>query len=547
MIRTSYAVHEQNNIFAFSFRVGIIRVLFVYLFPEINVMIKRIILSLLILQSISLSGQNINKQLQNIFDNNELMGMAAIAVHNDSIIYSGNFGLSDHSRNIPVTDSTLFRVASISKTVAATALMTLYDKGLFKLDDDISNILGFTIRNTYYPDIAITPRMLLSHTSGFTDGSGYWKFLIRTLYNDTIPTLPSLLADTGSYYTCDLFLEKKPGTYFSYSNMNFGIIGALVEKLSGIRFDIYCKETIFKPLGIKGSYRLQDIDNIDHLAVLYRAYDNVWMPQADNYKGIMPTARNLDNYVAGSNGMIFGPHASMKISAHDLSKLLIMQMNDGVYKGVRILHDSTARLMHKVQWKYNGRNGDTFFGLFLSWGLGFQLTSNIPDGDSTATGYPLIGHIGDSYGLISDMFFNEENKFGMIFITNGSKKAFASGNYSAFNAVEEDVFESLYKLKILSSLGRTEISRLGENYKTGFLPKKNTAKKNVRYYMPIAGKLTVRIFNDIGELVYSDKEYYENSGLKQVKLNTTNFPSGLYYCIIQSEGYRNAFVIQVSN
>ena len=220
--------------------------------------ILTVLLTLFICSNIC--GQNnIDTQLQNIRIKRQLMGMSALAVYKDSIIYSANIGTADYARNIPVTDSTLYRIASISKTVTATALMMLYEQGLFKLDEDISDILGFTVRNPYYSSIAITPRMLLSHTSGIQDGTGYGNFIMDTYFSRHPTSIARLLADTGSYYTCDLWQDHAPGTYFMYCNLNFGIIGTLIEKLSGQRFDVYCKQHILDSLGIKGSYNIQDI------------------------------------------------------------------------------------------------------------------------------------------------------------------------------------------------------------------------------------------------------------------------------------------------
>jgi CubicO group peptidase (beta-lactamase class C family) len=504
-----------------------------------------IISVLLSFQFLFASGQNTDAQLQRILEDRQLMGMSVVAVCNDSVIYNGNFGLADYSRNVPVTDSTLFRIASISKTVAASALMMLYEKKLFTLDEDISDILGYKIRNPKFPDVPITPRMLLSHTSSIFDGTGYGKFISNTYYHDTVPALSSLLTDTGYYYTSDIFLDKKPGTYFIYTNLNFGIIGTLVEKLSGVRYDIFCRENIFKPLGITASYRVQDIPDINDLAVLYRATNDIWQPQADNYKGKMPPSRKLDNYVVGNNAMIYGPHASLRISALDLSKLMIMQMNGGIYNGIRILQDSTVKLMHKMQWKYDGKNGDTFFGLFNNWGLGFQVTSDVTDADTTVSGYSLTGQIGDAYGLLSDMFFNEENKFGIVFITNGSKNEFAGGRYSAFNAVEEDVFETLYNSEILPVLECSVISKLGEEYKTGFEIDKNIEKSNVRFYMPVAGNLYCGLYDAMGNQISFTEKYYDSFGRKQVAVSTSGLPDGLYYCTIESQGNRKTMTLNI--
>jgi CubicO group peptidase (beta-lactamase class C family) len=492
-----------------------------------------------------LSAQSVDKHFINIMNMHKLMGMSVLAVCSDSVVYSGSFGTADYAREIPVTDSTMYKVASISKTVTATALMVLYEQKLFKLDDDIGSILGYKIRNPHYPDVVITPRMLLSHTSSLQDGTGYWNFLTDTYKKDTVPSFAQLLTDTGSYYTKDIWQEKKPGTYFSYCNMNYGIIGSLIEKLSGQRFDIFCKQNIFDPLGIKGSYRVQDIDNINNVAAIYRMYNGLWYPQTDNFKGIKPKPRDLSNYVIGSNGALFAPQSALRISARDLSKLMLMQMNGGEYKGIRILKDATVKLMHRPQWTYNGKNGDTFFGLFLCWGLGFQVTTDIANGDIIAPGYTMTGHIGDAYGLLSDFFYNQEKHFGMIFITNGSANEFENGHGSAFNAVEEDALSALYNLEILPRMQNRAVSDIISNDKMETSADNLDYHTNVRFYLSAPGNVYCSIYNDKGKLVSQYHKYFDSYGRKQLSLDTKNLTNGLYYCLFQSLDDKEVMIINL--
>ncbi|NTW31970.1 MAG: serine hydrolase [Bacteroidetes bacterium] len=492
-------------------------------------------------------GQSINRQLENIFSYHQLMGMSVIAVCNNNIVYSGNFGTADFSRNIPVTDSTLYKVASISKTVTAIAFMKLYEQELFCLDEDISNILGYVVKNPYYPDIAITPRMLLSHTSGINDCAAYSNFLQDTYSKKIPPDLAGLLSDTGFYRSLDLWQNKPPGTFFNYSNLNYGIIGTMIEKLSGQRFDIYCKQNIFEPLGISGSFNVQDINNIDNIAVLYRMKEGEWKAQADNYKGIKPVSRDSLFYKIGSNGLIYSPQASLRISAYDLSKIMLMQMNSGVYKGVRILNDTTVALMQKPQWIFNGNNGDNFYGLFRSWGLGFQHTTNILNSDIVAPNYEMTGHIGDSYGLLSDMFFNSGKKIGLIFITNGSANTFEWGNYSAFNAVEEDVFKTLFNGIINPVLENDFITNHGNNSNSNEYAAFNSNNYNARFYLPSAGNLNCRIYNCIGKIVDEFTESFNTNGRKQISIKTDNLNKGLYFCIIENENIKEKRILNINN
>lgn len=410
-------------------------------------MLRKYTLLLLILwqwpASFIATAQSLDSELAQIVSDYQLMGMSVVKVCDGQISFSEGYGLADYDDNIPVTQNTLYRIASVSKSVTATALMILYDQGLFDLDDDINTCLGYSIRNWHYPDDPITFRMLLSHTSSIVDGSKYSNFLSATYSQNPPPSISAYFVPGGTYYTGNIFLNRKPGTYFSYSNSNFGLIGTLIEKLSGMRFDDFCRLHIFDPLEINASFNIQDIADISDVAVLYRYIGNNWVPQADNYNGVMPPPLDLSQYTIGDNGFLFGPQGGLRISAEGLAAFMLLHANDGAYNNAVILQNSTAQLMHAVQWQYNGSNGNDYYGLFKAWGLGFHITTNAASSDLVFPDRKMTGHPGEAYGLISDMYFDSLQN-GVIFITNGSKLSYVVGPSSSFYTVEADVFGAVY-------------------------------------------------------------------------------------------------------
>jgi CubicO group peptidase (beta-lactamase class C family) len=321
------------------------------------------------LHTLVVNAQSLDDQLSQITATYELIGMSVVEVCDGQISFSKGYGIADYDDEIPITDSTLYRIASISKSVTATALMILYDQGLFGLDDDINAYLGYAVRNWHYPNDPITFRMLLSHTSTIVDGTKYTNFLNATYSQNPPPAASAYFVSGGAYYSSNIFLNRKPGTYFTYSNSNFGLIGTLIEKISGVRFDIFCRQNIFDPLGMTASFNIQDIPNISNVAVLYRYIGNNWIPQADNYNGVMPPPLNLDQYTVGNNGFIFGPQGGLRTSANDLAVFMLMLANYGTYEAASILESNTAQLMKTIQWQYNGSNGNDYYGLFKAWGL----------------------------------------------------------------------------------------------------------------------------------------------------------------------------------
>jgi len=470
-----------------------------------------------------LPAQGFYDDLDAAASGNLLVGMSVAVVCHAGITDVHHYGMADLTRSIPVTDSTMYRCASISKSVTATALMKLFEQGYFSLDDDVGDHLDFNLRNPYHPEQPVTFRMLLSHTAGLADGSGYGSFLSATYNNPSPPHISSLLLPGGSYFSWNMWLDKQPGVYFTYANINYGIIATLIESISGIRFDIFARDSVLIPLGITGRFDVSDIENISNVAVLYRNA----VPQADNYQGIAPDPPNLSGYTLGTNGLIFAPQGGLRISATDLCRFMIAHMDGGQYGGTAILQESTVELMHQPQWNYIGVNGNNYYNLFNRWGLGFHLTTNTPGGDIVIDGVNMTGHPGEAYGLISDMYFEKEKQFGLVFMTNGyyGTAGYAWGNYSAFYSVEEEVFAAIethhydncepvgMPLADQKSLSRIWYNAADHSLHTDVLPG--------------GGRLAV--FNMQGQRVYYTANIAERMSLPQL-------PAGPYFIRLGLEG-----------
>lgn len=492
-------------------------------------------LFILILPLNLLSQSNtLDAKLQSIRTQYNVVGMSVAVTKGDSLVFSKGYGFRDIIRSLPVNDSTIYRIASISKMITATALMILYEQGLFNLDDDVSNYLGFTLRNPNFPNDKITFRKLLTHTSSLRDGTGYGHFLSDTYNITPPPALQSLLSPGGLYYTSDMFdATRSPSiNYFSYANINYGVIGTLIERISNKRFDIFCKEKIFNPLQISGSFNIQDIPNINNVAVLYRKSGETWVPQFDNYGGVKPSPRDLSSYVIGTNGVIFAPQGGLRISANDLSKFMLMIKNGGILNGVRILQDSTVEKMLTPSWIFNGSNGNNYNGIFNSYGFGCSCTSDLLPGEI------LFGHLGGAYGLISDMYFSKNKDYGIIFITNGGQWGY--GNYSGWYNIEEDVYKAC-KSFVDSLMLDIDVNKfnpqqfvLYQNYPNPF-----NSKTNIRFSISDFGFTILKIYDLLGreiavlvneskipgeyEVEFDADKYNLNSGIYVYQLKNSSF------------------------
>ena len=354
----------------------------------------------------------------------KIVGVSAAFVKDSQVVWANGYGWADLEKEKLVAPTTIFRIASVSKTITATALMQLWERGLFSLEDDISVYLGYLVRNPHHPNVRITFRMLLTHTSSILDSGGYEE----ALGLPRPPLLRDLLVPGGKAYSELTWGEFMPGTEFVYSNFGFGIIGALVEVISGERFDQYAVRHIFRPLGMDASYNVSDIVNFDEIAVLYKTSgDNEFYPAVDYF----PTDERplKKEYALPLGNYYIGPAGAVRSSVLDLAKFMIAHMNGGVYHGVRILQKHAADLMHQLQWYGYGMEG-----LFRYMGLGFHITDALAD-------RRLIGHPGEAYGLLSDMYFNGDENAGVIFMTNGGYYKFLS---SGFASIEVEVINTIF-------------------------------------------------------------------------------------------------------
>lgn len=374
-------------------------------------------------------ADDLDRQILAEMDKYGVVGLSALFVKEGSIVWAEGYGWSDLDKEKQAAADTIYRVASISKTVGATALMQLWEQGKFALDDDIGEYLGYSVRNPAYPDAKITFRMLLTHTSGLRDGNSGGGYL-QALNLREKPLLKDLLVPGGSHYSASTWNNYKPGSGFEYSNFGSGIVACLVEVISGEHFDQYCLRHIFRPLGMDAGFYAADLANIQDLAVLYRPGGDGqgFVASYDNYQGRKITGQKTYELPPG-NGYA-GPAGGMRVSVTDLAKFMIAHMNGGTYNGCRLLQRETVDLMHQMHWF-----GEGYDGFYKQKGLGFHITDGL-------AGRRLTGHAGSGYGLISDMYFDRDENVGVIFVCNG-------GNYlpqgNGFCDIENSVINLLMK------------------------------------------------------------------------------------------------------
>lgn len=190
---------------------------------------------------------------------------SVIVAKDGEVIYQKAFGIADKEKGIPVTDTTSFQLASVSKVITATAVMMLVEKGLIKLDDAFAS---------YFPEFPyskVTVKHLLSHRSGLPN---YLYFL-----NDVVSNKTTTLTNQE---VLRLMIERKPKVYmqpnraFNYCNTNYALLALLIEKVSNKTYSNFLNDEIFKPLGMKHSGTILSLDVFEK--AVSKPYDLRWRP-----------------------------------------------------------------------------------------------------------------------------------------------------------------------------------------------------------------------------------------------------------------------------
>jgi CubicO group peptidase (beta-lactamase class C family) len=341
-------------------------------------------------------------------------------------------GYADLAAKRPVTPDDPVRVASVSKLIVAIGVLRLVEQGKLDLDADVSVLLGQRLRNPAFPDTPITLRLLLSHRSSLTDTVDY----VLPLDAD----MAGVLADPKVWDA-----GHAPGSFFRYTNFNFPVIAAVMERATGERFDRLMDRLVLKPLKLDACYNWASCApaTAARAAVIYRAKQ----PTKDDNQGAAPPCAvtpatdggcDLSKWRPGANGAIFSPQGGLRISARGLTKIGRLLLNNGKVDGVRLLLPKSVALLETPLWTFNGSNGDTSNGFYCSYGLATTFLPTARPGCSDnlfGASRARFGHGGEAYGLRSGLWLDRAAGTGVAFFATDVPDT--TGIRSAFTPVEE--------------------------------------------------------------------------------------------------------------
>lgn len=238
----------------------------------------------------------------------EIPGLALAVVRSGEVLALRGYGKADESDR-PVTPQTPFLAASLSKSITALGVMQLVEAGKLELDLPVQNILPWFHTADPSASAQITVRHLLHHTSGFSEFEGDLRNLEADRGEQALETSLRRLGSSR--------LNAVPGKQFEYSNTNYDLLGLLIQKISGKPYETYIQEEIFAPLGMKHSYTSLEEARRNGLASGYIPFFGLTLP----YDGRMPYSQTVV------------PSAGLFLSAEDLARYLIFQLNQGRLPG----------------------------------------------------------------------------------------------------------------------------------------------------------------------------------------------------------------------
>ena len=350
----------------------------------------------------------------------------------EGIVASDAAGMADPGAMRPLTIDDSVRIASISKLVVALGVMRLTEQGELDLDGDVSQWLGWSMRNPVFPDRPITLRQLLSHRSSLRDDIDYALPLGADLR--------TALADPRAWDH-----EHPPGTFFRYANLGFPVVATVMEKATGERFDLLMERLVLGPLGLDACFNWPSCSpKAVARAVVLRAPDGTIL--RDDLGGrqppcpVVPAADgscDWRSYRPGTNGALFSPQGGLRISVRDLTVIGRLLLNGGVHEGERFLSEASIRAMLTPEWQHDGTNGETERSFYCSYGLAVQLLARpgCPD-DLFGDGTRAVGHAGDAYSLKSGLWIDPASRTGIAYFVTGIADDAPRGR-TAYRTIEE--------------------------------------------------------------------------------------------------------------
>ncbi len=312
--------------------------------------------------------------------NGNLPGIVTLIARNGKIVHWKAYGMANNEEGKKLKRDDIFRIASQSKAITSTAVMMLWEEGMFRLDDPISKYIPEfqnqqVLKNFRYTDTTwtgepakneITVRHLLTHTSGIgygvIDGDERFKMIYHKAGMTDLFTTKNITIGESVKKLAKLPLHHQPGEAYTYSE-GLDVLGYFIEVVSGIPFDEFLKTRIFDPLGMDDTRFYLPDNKSDRLVAVQQKMDGKWQKYP-------VTFYDTDYPVKGAKSFFSGG-AGLSSTVKDYAIFLQMYLNGGEYNGVRILSRKT------VESIMGNQTGELYGWPDKYYGLAFGVLTDI--------------------------------------------------------------------------------------------------------------------------------------------------------------------------
>ena len=316
---------------------------------------------------------DIDRYIGQIQEKEHIPGIAIVVVQGNEILYCNAYGIASLKNNQPLTTATLFDLASLTKSFTALAVLLLEDSGLIDIDEPLQKYLpAFQIADSRGADITV--RHLLNQTSGIP---GIFSEIL--IFNDSYEGMLASLSN--------LRLNNEPGSAFEYADLNYCLLGALIENVSGMTYEEHMDYAVFTPLGM--SHTTVDPDKAGILG------------KADGHQPMYGkiVARNIPSMKsARAAGWVMS-------CAEDMGKWLLVNLNNGVLDGKQVIPADDIEELHSIAILYKD-NGEQ-----MAYGMGWSI--------SYTTDILYHFHCGDTPNFTGDMLLLPDYDTGIAVMVNG--------------------------------------------------------------------------------------------------------------------------------
>ena len=389
-----------------------------------------------------------DKLYRDYADSNHLPGLAFGIVVDGKLVYKGNMGYTDIEKKIPVTSSSLFRIASMSKSFSAMAILKLRDEGKLNLDDPAYKYIS-ELKNLHYPTADaphITIRHLLSHSAGFPEDNPWGDRQLAD--NDK---------DLMEFIGKQISFSNPPGIAYEYSNLGFALLGKIITNISGMRYQDYIRKNIWQPLNMKTSEWEYSNVATDKLAHGYRWLNERW---------------NEEQLLHDTPDGSWGAMGSMISSVDEFTNYMAFHLSAWPPNNAKddgpVKRSSVREMQHP--WRLNGMKSDFKYtdgrscAIVTAYCFGVNWMKD-------CDGKTYIGHSGGLPGFGSNWRIMPDYGIGVV--------AFANRTYAPMAVINLQVLDTIIKIAGLQpmQLPASTILEQRKNELVKILPDWNNATK----------------------------------------------------------------------